>query len=171
MNTFETVYDFSSGDGFSRFAILLFPIGFFLFSKLRITPKIEEKEAEDFFLDNLESEKSIAFIIKYFSLILFVMLLILFSIKYCKTYFLYKDSKIITQGFVNNFHPMPSGGHDSERFTVNGVEFKFSDFDISDFGYNNAKSHGGAIDENKYVRISYIKVKGSNQILKLEVRK
>jgi hypothetical protein len=66
---------------------------------------------------------------------------------------------------------MPYGGHDNERLTVNGVEFQFSDFDISDFGYNNSKSNGGAIDENKYVKISYIKVKNSNQILKLEVRK
>ena len=66
---------------------------------------------------------------------------------------------------------MLSGGHEDEKFTVNGVEFGFSDFDISGFGYNNSKSHGGAIDANKYVRISYIKIKNSNQILKLEVRK
>ena len=58
------------------------------------------------------------------------------------------------EGFVENFEPMPHGGHKNESFTVNDVKFEYSDFKIS-AGFNNTKSHGGPIDEGKYVRIKY----------------
>ncbi|OIV41241.1 hypothetical protein [Flavobacterium johnsoniae] len=169
MNSFEIIYDFASIDGFKKFQILLIPVGIFLFLKF-ILFLIENDEEENLFKDP-EHQKFIVKIIQYLSILLFFLFSILFGYGYYKTNDLYHNAKFQTEGFVTNFHPMPSGGHEDETFTVNGVKFEFSDFDISGFGYNNSKSHGGAIDANKYVRISYIRIKNSNQILKLEVRK
>ncbi|MET3028457.1 hypothetical protein ABXT06_17380 [Flavobacterium sp. UW10123] len=169
MNSFEIIYDFASSAGFKKLQILLFPIGFFLFTRFLLF-LIENDKDEDLF-KNPEQQKFKVYLMQYASIFIFIVFLIMFGSKYYKTYNLYNTSLFKTEGFVTNFHPMPEGGHDSERFSVNGVQFQFSDFDISHFGYNNAKSHGGAIDKNKYVRISYIKVNNSNQILKLEIRK
>ena len=61
----------------------------------------------------------------------------------------------IIEGKVQDYHPMPASGHDTERFRVDSLYFEFSDFDWSKFGYNNAASHGGAIRPNQYVQIVY----------------
>ena len=169
MNSFEIIYDFASIDGFKKFQVLLIPVGIFLFLKF-ILFLIENDEEENLFKDP-EHQKLIVKIFQCLSIFLFFLFSILFGYGYYKTNYLYHNAKFQTEGFVTNFHPMPSGGHEDEKFTVSGVEFEFSDFDIPGFGYNNSKSHGGAIDANKYVRISYIRIKNSNQILKLEVRK
>jgi len=58
------------------------------------------------------------------------------------------------EGIVEDFDPMPFSGHKNESFTVNGIFFEYSDFGPS-AGFNNTKSHGGPIDENKYVKIRY----------------
>ena len=88
---------------------------------------------------------------------------------YSNTKSIYLEKKYqTTEGTVENYHPMPESGHDSERFTVNGVEFEFSDFDLSDYGYNNAASHGGAIKAGIEVRIGYFNNGHKNVILKLE---
>jgi hypothetical protein len=76
----------------------------------------------------------------------------------------------IVEGKVGNYHPMPHGGHDSERFQVNNIHFKYSDYDLSNFGYNNAASHGGVIRENLLVRIAYFHNGDKNIILKLETK-
>ena len=51
---------------------------------------------------------------------------------------------------------MPYDGHDMESFTINGVEFEFSDFELQS-GYHTAASHGGVIKENgQYLEIRYV---------------
>lgn len=72
------------------------------------------------------------------------------------------------EGTVENYHPMPLGGHDTERFDVNGVHFEFRDYDGTDYEYNNAAVNGGAIEKNLYVKISYFNNGKKNVILKLE---
>ncbi len=90
--------------------------------------------------------------------------------EYQKTKRIYdsRDYEIV-QGTVENYHPMPATGHDRESFTVKGVSFEFSDYDVSDYGYNNAASKGGAIKEGLYVRIAYFNNGNRNVILRLEV--
>lgn len=89
--------------------------------------------------------------------------------EYFKTKSVYDNKQYQTiEGVVENYHPMPAGGHDSERFTVGGVKFEFSDFDARDYGYNNAASHGGVIKEGLQVRIGYFNNGDKNVILKLE---
>lgn len=68
------------------------------------------------------------------------------------------------EGIVEEFDPMPKGGHKNESFKVNGVKFEYSDFDISP-GFHNAASHGGPIREGLFVRVSHI----GDTIVKLEV--
>jgi hypothetical protein len=88
---------------------------------------------------------------------------------YFKTKTIYDNKQYQTvEGMVTNFHPMPESGHDSERFDVNGIQFEFSDFDVSDYGYNNAASHGGVIQEGLKVRIAYFNSGRKNVIIKLE---
>lgn len=73
----------------------------------------------------------------------------------------------VAEGEVRDFKPMPEHGHAQESFTVSGVRFSYSDFDLSSGGFNNASSRGGPIRDRLYVRISH----HDGRILKLEVRK
>jgi hypothetical protein len=68
------------------------------------------------------------------------------------------------EGTVTNFHPMPYSGHKEETFSVNGVQFSYSDYVLIPC-FNNTASHGGPIHEWLRVRIAY----SGNCILKLEV--
>lgn len=70
----------------------------------------------------------------------------------------------IVEGRVEHFHPMPSAGHDTERFEVKGVAFSYSDY-ILTAGFNNTSSHGGPIREGLPVRICY----RDGEILRLDI--
>lgn len=70
----------------------------------------------------------------------------------------------VVEGVVERFDPMPKSGHQDESFTVDGVTFTYSDYQVVP-GFNNTKSHGGPIDAGIYVRASYV----NNTILRLEV--
>jgi len=65
----------------------------------------------------------------------------------------------IVEGIVENFDPMPYGGHKLESFEVNGIKFSYSDYH-STAGYtpvfSKTRSHGGPIYEGLYVKIYYI---------------
>lgn len=62
----------------------------------------------------------------------------------------------IVEGYVENFDPMPYGGHKNESFEIKGVKFSYSDYAIQP-GYNNTKSHGGVIKENgQHLKIGYV---------------
>ena len=71
----------------------------------------------------------------------------------------------VVEGAVENFHPMPFEGHQDECFSVQGVQFCYSDYIVGP-GFNNTSSHGGPIRAGLPVRVSYI----ANDILKLEIR-
>ncbi|MEN2415330.1 hypothetical protein [Flavobacterium mesophilum] len=135
-----------------------------------------EEDKEGNLIQNLLSQsKSFdttkAHIIKYALIIIFVFLVILQTKKIYRTYSILNNGLKSIEGYVTDFHGMPSSGHDTERFKVRNVKFEFSDFDLTDFGYNNAKSKGGVIDENVYIRLKYYQSKDRNVILKLEKRK
>lgn len=72
----------------------------------------------------------------------------------------------VVEGVVEDFHPMPPAGHDTERFTVQGVPFKYSDFILTP-GFHNTSSHGGPVRAGLHVRIHYDGTR--NDILKLEI--
>ena len=74
---------------------------------------------------------------------------------------------LIVEGYVENFHPMPKEGHDTEEFDLNGVHFEYSDFTVQQ-GYHNALSRGGVITgDGQHLRIGYIVMESAtgNQML------
>lgn len=74
------------------------------------------------------------------------------------------DYKVV-EGTVTNFKPMPRSGHAEESFSVNGVTFFYSDYNLSHAGFHNAASHGGPIRQGLHVKISY----HDDRILKVEI--
>jgi hypothetical protein len=75
----------------------------------------------------------------------------------------------VVEGPVQEFHPMPYEGHDTERFRVADVRFAYSDY-ILEGGFNRTSSHGGPIREGLMVRIHYSGQPSHATILRLEVR-
>jgi hypothetical protein len=80
----------------------------------------------------------------------------------------------VVEGPVEHFVTTPSrfGGLARETFSVSGVPFGYSDFDLTD-GFNNTSSNGGPIDAGSYVRICYYPDSYDpprNVILRLEIR-
>lgn len=73
------------------------------------------------------------------------------------------------EGKVENFDPMPASGHKHESFTVGGVKFAYSDYEVTN-AFNNTKSHGGPITADSYVRICYVPGISNNYILRLEMQ-
>jgi len=73
----------------------------------------------------------------------------------------------VVEGPVEQFVPMPYGGHSEESFNVKGVHFEYSDFDDSKPGFNKSESHGGPIHKGMWVRLNY----HDGSILKIEVPK
>ncbi|MBC5863754.1 hypothetical protein [Flavobacterium turcicum] len=85
-----------------------------------------------------------------------------------KSFYELKKYKTV-EGKVQNFHPMPAGGHDTERFDVNNIKFEYSDYNESDYGYNKSLVKGGLIKSNAFVKISYFNNGNKNVILKLQI--
>ena len=57
---------------------------------------------------------------------------------------------------IENFDPMPYGGHTNESFEINDVYFEYSDYNVTS-GYRNTKSHGGVITgDGQYLKIGYV---------------
>lgn len=67
------------------------------------------------------------------------------------------------EGCLQGFHPMPEGGHDSERLLIQGRHFEYSDYIITP-AFNNSESHGGPIHPDSQVRIGFV----GSHILRLE---
>jgi len=67
------------------------------------------------------------------------------------------ESSPVVEGLIEHFHPMPSGGHDTERFDVAGVHFEYSHWNMSQ-GFNQDVTAGGPIREGLYVRIHYVSI-------------
>lgn len=89
---------------------------------------------------------------------IFSIIVLLFQIDmYNKIVRAYKQGNYqIVEGYVENFDPMPYGGHKEESFHINGISFSYSDFSVQP-GYNNAKSHGGVITGNgQHLKIGYV---------------
>jgi hypothetical protein len=61
----------------------------------------------------------------------------------------------VVSGPVENFRPMPHEGHSEESFTVQGISFRYSDFEITP-GYHKTETYGGAIHKTSNLRIGYI---------------
>ena len=79
-------------------------------------------------------------------------------------------SAAIVEGPIEDFHPMPYNGHDTERFTVQGVHFAYSECEMSPF-FKHTSSRGGPIRGGQLVRIHYLGTIECGSILKLEIKR
>ena len=72
----------------------------------------------------------------------------------------------VVEGYVENYHPQPREGHDTERFEINSVSFEYSNF-VTTNGYNTPACYGGVITQNgQHLLIKYVtESDGSNIIL------
>lgn len=70
----------------------------------------------------------------------------------------------VIEGAVEQFHPMPIGGHDVESFVVSGKHFEYSDWTVTS-GFHQSSTYGGPIRGGMHVRIHHI---GTN-IVRLEI--
>lgn len=61
---------------------------------------------------------------------------------------------ITVEGQVSDFRPMAEHGGEHESYSVQGVQFTYSDFSITG-GYNKTVSQGGRITEGSHVRLCY----------------
>jgi hypothetical protein len=158
MNDLRLIYDFSGQSpriGAIILPLLFVAIGLVIFFLNR--RKVNKSATSSFGIG--KSTFGMFFGILFFTLAVLISALVIPSQigEYLKTKSIYTAKKYKTvEGLVQNYHPMPSSGHDTERFVVDGVPFEFSDFDLTDYGYKNAASKGGVIKEGLYVRIGYI---------------
>lgn len=70
----------------------------------------------------------------------------------------------VVEGAVEDFVPMPPGGHAEESFRVGDQTFKYSGWAISP-GFNKDAAHGGPIREGLLVKVWYHR----GEILRLDV--
>ena len=106
-----------------------------------------------------------------YAIVIFALLwsLVSFSSRYSR----YRDFRrayqggqyLVVEGPVEDFHPMPWGGHQDECFSVQRMRFCYSDYSPTP-GFNNTSSHGGPIRAGLPVRVAYF----GNTILRLEIK-
>ena len=69
----------------------------------------------------------------------------------------HEGEALVVEGEVQDFHPMPETLHDSESFTVSGIEFSYNNHKESSY-YSQCAFDGGAITRNNQkVKIWYVK--------------
>ena len=101
--------------------------------------------------------KVLGFIVGPVGIVMFVMSVagLVFEYKSYKET-LKTDEIDVVEGYVENYHPMPYEGHDTEHFEIDGVYFEYSDYTIMN-GYNISASHGGVVTHNgQYLKIKYV---------------
>ena len=75
---------------------------------------------------------------------------------------------VIVEGNVEQFVPMPPGGHADEQFVVDGVPFYYSGFAWRP-GLHLPRAKGGPVEPGRYVRICYRRdLAYGNVILRVE---
>ena len=82
----------------------------------------------------------------------------------------------IVEGYVENFHAMSKGGHDIEKFDVNGTHFEIlytgNYSGTKTLFYTLTKNRNGYIQNNgDKVKIYYITDNGKNKIIKMWILK
>ena len=76
---------------------------------------------------------------------------------------------LVVEGTVHDFHPMPETLHDTESFTVNGIEFYYA-YDESPVYYSKCAFDGGYIThDGQKVKIWYIEKGGYNYIVRIDL--
>jgi hypothetical protein len=170
MENLKLIYDFS--DHSPSYGTMIFPLLFVLIGIAIFfyhKNQVDKNAISKFGINRRKYGMFFGILFSSFATLISAVVIPSHLSEYSKTKRIFKDKQYQTvQGKVENYHPMPEGGHDTERFSVNGVPFEYSDYDLTDYGYNNAASKGGVIRQGLYVRIGYFNNGTKNVILKLE---
>ncbi len=133
---------------------LLVGAGFLFNSLLIIKSKYKEKGWDGFVTSFF---KIAGFVVAPIGIGMFLLLTIGMSIEH-KEYKekLANNDVFVVEGYVENFHPMPWEGHDTEYFEINGIHFEYSDYFITN-GYHKSASRGGVITQNgQHLKVKYV---------------
>ena len=144
------------------FALFIPPLMLVIFAVILIRQSRALKRGEQ------KARKSVIFAAICLGFMLLVMALVIPDqiMMYQSTVGAYKRGEYqVVEGYVENFHPMPAAGHDTERFSIEGVEFRYSDY-IVQFGYHNARSHGGVITgDGQHLKIGYTQYRSHGNVI------
>ncbi len=164
-NTGEDNFSGGTGNGVGKIlydASYQFDIGclipVFLFIFGLYFPKIHKKSCEQKGEHYNESFVTIfMFVYRFFAVFVIVVMIISGIQSYKQVIVAYREGNYYTvEGYVENYVPMPYEGHAQESFTINGVEFAYSDYTVTQ-GYHNAASHGGVITHNgQHLKLRYV---------------
>ena len=149
---------------------LVVGVGFFFVFKWYPfqNPGIDKKDAKGYI--GYVVSKWIGWIVGTFAICLFILLTVSHVIDYQeKREILDNNQTVVIEGIVEEYHPMPLSGHDSEHFKINGIYFEYTNFEVVN-GYNTPACYGGVIKENgQHLKIKYIEDDvGNNIILYIE---
>ena len=166
MNDFVKVFDIADSGfrsiGFASTGFLFIGIGLIMFFSPQIFNNL-----------NLQKTKEETKFQKFFRFFFLGFALLWTGASLFSTYGEYSNLRDancqIAEGKVENFDPMPYGGHKSETYTVQNVNFGYSDYMVTS-GFNNTASHGGPVNKDSVVRICYVSMGNLNKITKLEVK-
>ncbi len=82
----------------------------------------------------------------------------------------HRGEYLVVEGEVENFSAMPKAGHGTESFTVKGVDFEYTFYEVR-YSYHQPLVEGGVIEgDGQYVRIGYLEFDGQNHIVLIETR-
>ena len=101
--------------------------------------------------------KYIGWIVGAFTVILGVFCLSAHIIDFQDKKALWESGNVYTvEGYTENYHAMPSEGHDKEHFEINGILFEYSNFEITN-GYSQTAAYGGVITKDgQHLKIKYV---------------
>ena len=161
----EILYQFHfSWGNLPSIIILLFMGIILLFYKITIFPKSEIHQKDNIWY-------SILFIFLKVAGIFCILITIHATVLNIKDYSekrnaLANNQVYVIEGYTENYHPRPFGGHDKERFEINGVRFEYPKSATIN-GYDIPACYGGVITENgQHLLIKYVtESDGSNTIL------
>lgn len=80
-----------------------------------------------------------------------------------------KGNALTVEGEIENFHPMPEDLHDTESFTVDGVEFYYGSHN-QEYFYSKCAFEGGYIKHNgQKVKLWYVVYNEENYIVRVDL--
>jgi hypothetical protein len=80
-------------------------------------------------------------------------------------------SYYVLEGEVENFSPRSEDGHNKEKFSVDGIQFEYSDNGIIKGFHQTSRNNGPITRNGQKVRISYFVIDNINLIQKIEIKK
>lgn len=172
MKKFQTVYDFHQTAAIPFFAYLfvapiLIGVGIFIYNFF-----YGDRRGIKFGMSKRNFGMIFGIVFAGIGFLMFKAVIGASGIKYRSgKYYSENGESQVVEGRIQNFHPMPAGGHDSEHFDVNGEYFDYSSFDLGVLGYNKPQVDGGIMKQGLYVRITYITHNQRIAILRIDTLK